>query len=139
MSIKEQKEHNNEIQLQIKQKPVINLDQIAISINDTQINPNLKKAFNLLKPKYDYLSENNSSLSDSSQSNEVKIKTTPPTIRKYKKLSYKQVENSIDSNLNHKYSASLDILASYLKGQKIIYMESLRPVSYTHLTLPTSP
>ena len=127
MSIKEQKEHNNEIQLQVKQKPVINLDQIAISNNDTQINPSLKKAFNLLKPNnYDYLSENNSSLSDSSQSNEVKIKTTPPTTRKYKKLSYKQVENSIDSNLNYKYSASLDILASYLKGQKIIYMESLR-------------
>ena len=119
MSIKEDDNENNEIQLQIKQKPIINIDQIAISIKDTQINPSLKKAFNLLKPKYDYLSENNSSLSDSSQSNEVKI-------RKYKKLSYKQVEDSIDSDLNYKYSASLDILASYLKGQKIIYMESLR-------------
>jgi hypothetical protein len=123
MSIKEhdnEDNENNEIQLQIKQKPIINTDHIAISIKDTQINPNLKKAFNLLKPNnYDYLSENNSSLSDSSQSNEIKI-------RKYKKLSYKQVEDSIDSDLNYKYSASLDILASYLKGQKIIYMESLR-------------
>ena len=132
MSIKEDKDDkddkdNEEIQLHIKQKPIINPDHIIISINDTQINPSLKKAFNLLKPNnYDYLSENNSSLSDSSQSNEVKIKTTPPTTRKYKKLSYKQVEDSIDSDLNHKYSASLDILASYLKGQKIIYMESLR-------------
>ena len=126
MSIKEQDNENNEIQLQIKQKPIINPDHIAISINDTLINPSLKKAFNLLKPKYDYLSENNSSLSDSSQSNEVKIKTTTPTLHKYKKLSYKQVEDSIDSDLNYKYSASLDILASYLKGQKIIYMESLR-------------
>jgi hypothetical protein len=123
MSIKEhdnEDNENNEIQLQIKQKPIINTDHIAISIKDTQINPNLKKAFDLLKPNnYDYLSENNSSLSDSSQSNEIKI-------RKYKKLSYKQVEDSIDSDLNYKYSASLDILASYLKGQKIIYMESLR-------------
>jgi hypothetical protein len=44
----------------------------------------------------------------------------------YKKLNYKQVENSIEkyTNINHKYSSSLDILASYLKGQKIIYMES---------------
>jgi len=45
----------------------------------------------------------------------------------YKKLNYKQVEASIDkyySSVNHKYSSSLDILASYLKGQKIIYMES---------------
>ena len=43
---------------------------------------------------------------------------------KYKKLSYKKVEQSIESTINHKYSSSLDILASYLKGQKIIYMES---------------
>ena len=46
---------------------------------------------------------------------------------KYKKLNYKQVEHSIDkyyTDINHKYSSSLDILASYLKGQKIIYMES---------------
>jgi hypothetical protein len=45
----------------------------------------------------------------------------------YKKLNYKQVENHIDSlyfEKTHKYSNSLDILASYLKGQKIIYMES---------------
>jgi len=127
MSIKEHDKNNDEeIQLQVKQKPVINSDHIIISINDTLINPSLKKAFNLLKPKYDYLSENNSSLSDSSQSNEVKIKTTTPTLHKYKKLSYKQVEDSIDYDLNYKYSASLDVLASYLKGQKIIYMESLR-------------
>ena len=46
---------------------------------------------------------------------------------KYKKLNYRQVERSIDkyyNDINHKYSSALDILASYLKGQKIIYMES---------------
>ena len=46
---------------------------------------------------------------------------------KYKKLNYREVENKIDKyyfDINHKYSSSLDILASYLKGQKIIYMES---------------
>lgn len=45
----------------------------------------------------------------------------------YKKLNYHQVERSIDkyySDINHKYSSSLDILASYLKGHKIIYMEA---------------
>jgi len=45
----------------------------------------------------------------------------------YKKLSYKQVENSVDNNFfdkAHVFSNSLDILASYLNGQKIIYMES---------------
>lgn len=52
-------------------------------------------------------------------------KTTKKIV--YKKLSYKQVENKIDNNYfdkHHRYSNSLDILASYLKGQKIIYMES---------------
>jgi hypothetical protein len=45
---------------------------------------------------------------------------------KYKKLSFKQVQHKIDSyfDSNHKISSAFDILASYLKGQKIIYMES---------------
>jgi len=49
------------------------------------------------------------------------------TTRTYKKLNYRQVEHKIDkyyTDINHKYSSALDILASYLKGQKIIYMES---------------
>jgi hypothetical protein len=47
--------------------------------------------------------------------------------RLYKKLNYSQVEQSIDKyyySINHKYSSALDILASYLKGHKIIYMEA---------------
>jgi len=45
----------------------------------------------------------------------------------YRKLKYKDVERNIDENYfdkYHKISNSLDIIASYLKGQKIIYMES---------------
>jgi hypothetical protein len=45
----------------------------------------------------------------------------------YKKIDYKKVEEKINRyyfDINHKYSSSLDIVASYLKGQKIIYMES---------------
>ena len=44
-----------------------------------------------------------------------------------KKYNFKQLESSIEENYfdsNHRYSISLDILASYLKGQKLIYMES---------------
>lgn len=55
-----------------------------------------------------------------------KNEVTTPKIR-YKKLNYHQVEKSIDkyySDINHKYSSALDILASYLKGHKIIYMEA---------------
>jgi hypothetical protein len=43
------------------------------------------------------------------------------------KYSFNEVEKDIKDNYfeeNHKYSSSLDILASYLKGQKLIYMES---------------
>lgn len=47
---------------------------------------------------------------------------------KYKKLTYNDVKRQInkcyDQDTVHKYSSSLDILASYLKGQKIIYMEA---------------
>jgi hypothetical protein len=46
------------------------------------------------------------------------------TVAKY---TFKEVEDDIKANYfeeNHKYSSSLDILASYLKGQKLIYMES---------------
>ena len=45
----------------------------------------------------------------------------------YHKLTFKEVEDKINKNyfdINHTYSSSLDILASYLKGQKIIYMEA---------------
>jgi hypothetical protein len=53
----------------------------------------------------------------------IKIKNMPP----FKKLDFKDVEYKIDqsySDINHKYSSALDILASYLKGHKIIYMEA---------------
>ena len=57
--------------------------------------------------------------------------------KSYKPLKYSQVEKIIDKNyfdMPHKYSNSLDILASYLKGQKIIYMES-KTVSEFNLNL----
>lgn len=45
----------------------------------------------------------------------------------YNKVSYDTLEKALDkqyNDVNHKYSSALDILASYLKGHKIIYMES---------------
>jgi hypothetical protein len=45
----------------------------------------------------------------------------------YKKLSYadvrEQFNKSYEQDIVHRYSSALDILASYIKGQKIIYME----------------
>ena len=46
----------------------------------------------------------------------------------YNKVSYNDVRNQInktyDQDIVHRYSSALDILASYLKGQKTIYMEA---------------
>ena len=46
----------------------------------------------------------------------------------YKKLTYSDVKKHVDHyyklSYSQKYSSSLDIIASYLKGQKIIYMEA---------------
>ena len=46
----------------------------------------------------------------------------------YKKLTYSdvrdQINKSYEQDIVHRYSSALDILASYVKGQKIIYMES---------------
>ena len=53
-----------------------------------------------------------------------KTKETKLTVDKY---TFKEVEDDIKKNYfeeNHRFSSSLDILASYLKGQKLIYMES---------------
>lgn len=58
-------------------------------------------------------------------SNVYSINTRPRIT--YKKLNYNAVEKSIEKyyfDVNHTLSSSLDILASYLKGQKVIYMES---------------
>ena len=60
----------------------------------------------------------------------------------YKKLTFDVVRNQINKyygmDIIHKYSSALDILASYLKGQKIIYMEARgHTVKYLHrLMLP---
>ena len=47
---------------------------------------------------------------------------------KYKKISYNNVKNQINKSYEqdtvHRYSSALDILASYMKGQKTIYMEA---------------
>jgi hypothetical protein len=56
------------------------------------------------------------------------LQAPAPASQKYKKISYEKVKRQInlsyEQDVVHKYSSALDILASYLKGQKIIYMES---------------
>jgi len=69
---------------------------------------------------FDYESEDENLLN---LMDNMRIKEMPP----FKKLEFKDVEYKINqsySDINHKYSSALDILASYLKGHKIIYMEA---------------
>ena len=83
-------------------------------------------------------SDDNASSTDASgntldsSGNTIELKQVPKTNQKEFKLTvnkytFKEVEEDIKETYfeeNHKYSSSLDILASYLKGQKLIYMES---------------
>lgn len=54
--------------------------------------------------------------------------TSADGVVSYKKLSYIDVRDyinkSYEPDIVHRYSAALDILASYIKGQKTIYMET---------------
>jgi len=67
----------------------------------------------------------------------LRVKEMPP----FKKLEFKDVEYKINQSyldINHKYSSALDILASYLKGHKIIYMEA-KSYCETHLNFYMMP
>jgi hypothetical protein len=59
--------------------------------------------------------------------NKKNICFTCKSSKGYKTYNFQEVENKINLyyfEKNHNYSSSLDIVASYLKGQKLIYMES---------------
>ena len=62
--------------------------------------------------------------SEEEESSDIKNKNNKFKCKKY---TFAEVEKSIESNYferSHKFSSSLDILASFLRGQKLIYMES---------------
>ena len=97
----------------------------------------LAKIDNYYSPSHKYNSiECCSNVSDSDNdfdldinTNDLDINTNDLNInKKYKKLSYNKVKNYIkslyDLDIVNRYSRALDVLASYLKGQKFIYMES---------------
>lgn len=80
----------------------------------------LENYINLKNNSFDYDSEDENLLH---LTDNMRMKDMPP----FKKLEFKDVEYKINqsySDVNHKYSSALDILASYLKGHKIIYMEA---------------
>jgi phosphatidylglycerophosphate synthase len=112
-----------------------------IKYNNQECDENIEFSI-LSSSEFDLSSNKNSNISGSeinndSQQQKEKLALLEPELEQpfennnkkiiVKKYTFKQVEDDIKKNYleeNHKYSSSLDILASYLKGQKLIYMES---------------
>jgi len=117
---------------------VIDDNNRKYTLGDENIINMLGDAFNAIKNNghnvghnvgnENYFSESASDLSDTySEDNIDSHNKVGHNKIVFKKLTYLQVEQHIDkyySDINNKYSSALDILASYLKGQKIIYMEA---------------
>ena len=105
------------------------------TINETKPLTQLENYINLnTDNNFDYDSEDENLLH---LMDNMRIKNMPP----FKKLEFRDVEYKINqcySDINHKYSSALDILASYLKGHKIIYMES-KSYCETHLNFYMMP
>ena len=114
---------NNEIKLDIS--------NIVLNLSDFE-NKMTTNGIKLLSTSHSpkYISDNNSNGSDSSSSDksfsddDYKYKNK----KKNKKLSYNYVKHRYnkyyEQDTIHKISSSLDILATFLKGQKHIYMEA---------------
>ena len=101
-----------------------NMEEGTISSVASNISNQKKELNNFVSlmniEQYDYDSEDENLLHLTENS---RMKGFSP----FKKLEFKDVEYRINkaySDINHKYSSALDILASYLKGHKIIYMEA---------------
>jgi len=131
-------------------KPYTHFDH-GHGLNKYNNKTNKYKKNRIKKKSLDNHSLSSSDFSDSDYSNDNSINSSHilnteydddvNTVVKYKKLNYLQVEHTIEKyyfDSNHKISAALDILASYLKGQKIIYMES-KCYCETHLNLLMMP
>ena len=101
-------------------------EQTNANVFINEMEPEIKYNENLRIKKHIF--DSDSDLEDTSE-NDSKINVQIGNISKYHnhKLKYKDMEKIIDNNYfetNHRYSNSLDILASFLKGRKIIYMEA---------------
>lgn len=120
------------------------LTKLEEGTNSTSTNKNneQRNPFEELE-KYINLNDGNNVDYDSEDENllhmmdNMRVKNMPP----FKKLEFKDVEYKINQSyydINHKYSSALDILASYLKGHKIIYMEA-KSYCETHLNFYMMP
>ena len=129
LNIEELENNNSKIPNQLINKDILSKMEEGTNSTSTNKNIEIKKPLEELEKyinlrtnshNFDYDSEDENLLH---MMNNIKIKDMPP----FKKLEFKDVEYKINQSyydINHKYSSALDILASYLKGHKIIYMEA---------------
>ena len=120
--------NNQTTKVSVQQQP-----NITITSNDNHNILNMKPRVSMNQNDIYYLNDVNSDLSDTFSEDSlffgdqsIEYGNTGEQIS-FQKLSYTDVERSVNkyyNNINHKYSSALDILASYLKGHKIVYMES---------------
>ena len=102
----------------------------ATTIND--LNKPVSELHSFLKEGSEPSDTSSGDTSVSSSGTPASFELTRKPIRygniKYRKLSYETVQQRInatyDQDIVHRYSSALDVLASYIKGHKIIYMES---------------
>ena len=126
-------EENSQISKLLEDKNI--LSQMEEGTNSLFKKKELQTFINLKSENnFDYCSEDENMLN---LMDNIKIKDMPP----FKKLELKDVEYKINKSyydINHQYSSALDILASYLKGHKIVYMEA-KSYCETHLNLYMMP
>jgi len=117
---------NDNVVLKVNDIPLQDND-ILSKIEDITNQPN--DMYFTYKPKLfleNYISLNQECDYQSEDENLLNLKDKK-NMAPFQKLEFKDVEYKINqaySDINHKYSSALDILASYLKGHKIIYMEA---------------
>ena len=106
------------------------VDLSTIKFNNNLFNNNLLHndvSMDFFKHLMSEPSDSTCSLNNEYKFQEVNLNNNLNYIN-YKKLTYSDVKKHVDHNYklsySQKYSSSLDIIASYLKGQKIIYMEA---------------
>ena len=127
---------------ELQDKDILSIMEEGTNSTSTNKNIELTKPLEQLE-KYIILNGDNKVDYESEDENllhimdNMRIKEMPP----FKKLDFKDVEYKINQSyydINHKYSSALDILASYLKGHKIIYMEA-KSYCETHLNFYMMP
>ena len=104
--------------------PGLNLNSVSESESESETD---SKSSDIIQNNMNNGTNNNTTNNNTTNNKNNNVKN------KYKKYNFKKYEKDIEDtyfDINHKYSSSLDILASYLKGQKIIYMEAKTHCDY---------